>query len=198
MPSNAASDQDLLDRMLHGEEEAFDELYQRHSDTIYRFAYRMLGSPELAEDVAHDCFLALIRNPKRFDASRGSLRSYLFIAVRNLVYKRLRRRVFEFPVEDKDLAVPTRGESEPLPRLLDQELSFEVRKSIRKMPPLQREVLVLFEYEELSLAEIAAITASDLSAVKSRLHRAREWLRQEMAPYMNGGSRKQRVQPNHD
>jgi RNA polymerase sigma factor (sigma-70 family) len=152
----------------------------------------MLASQELAEDVAHDCFLGLIRNPKRFDPRRGSLRTYLYMAVRNLVFKQLRRKDFECPIEDAAFAIPATNEGEPLPHLLAQELSSEVRKAIMKIPPPQREALVLFEYEELSLAEIAAITASDISAVKSRLYRARECLRNEMAPYMNGGSKRQR------
>ena len=68
---------------------------------------------------------------------------------------------------------------------LNEELSAEVRKAVASLPPLQREALVLFEYEELSLAEIAAITGSDTGVVKSRLHRARQKLRQLLAPYLS-------------
>jgi DNA-directed RNA polymerase sigma subunit (sigma70/sigma32) len=76
-----ASDEAVLKRTLRGDETAFQELYLRHLDTIFRFAYRMLGSPEHAEDIAHDCFLGLIRNPGRFDPRRGTLRTYLYMDV---------------------------------------------------------------------------------------------------------------------
>jgi len=65
------------------------------------------------------------------------------------------------------------------------------------MSPLQREVVVLFEYEEQSLVEIAAIVGADVGTVKSRLHRGRECLRRELAPYLNGGAGKRREKSNH-
>jgi RNA polymerase sigma-70 factor (ECF subfamily) len=71
----------------------------------------------------------------------------------------------------------------PLGQLLDGELSEVVRRAIDDLPPLQREALVLFEYEELPLAEIATIVGADVGTVKSRLHRARQRLRKQLAPY---------------
>ena len=191
------TDEDLLKRTCQGEEVAFQELYQRHLDTIFRFAYRMLGSPEQAEDVAHDCFLSLIRNPRCYDPRRGSLRTYLYTAVRNIVLKRLRKVETEL-VDSYAENLPANGDTEPLLRLLSKERSNQVRKSIGKMPPLQREAIVLFEYEELSLAEIAAIAGTDTGTIKSRLHRAREWLRRELASYMNGDPRIHREAANHE
>jgi RNA polymerase sigma-70 factor (ECF subfamily) len=179
------TDQDLLQRTHGGDPAAFQQLYLRHVDTIFRFAYRMLGSQENAEDVTHDCFLALIRNPRRFDSRRGALRTYLYIAVRNLILKRLRRPGSEPPSEHEIENLPEDTDKEPLPRLLAGELSGKIRRAIGMMPPLQREVLVLFEYEEETFAQIAAIVGTDVGTVKSRLHRARAWLRREMAPYMN-------------
>ncbi len=75
--------------------------------------------------------------------------------------------------------------SGPLRRLLDEELSNEVRKAVESLPPLQREALVLFEYEELSLAEIATIVEADTGTVKARLHRARQRLKKILAPYLS-------------
>jgi RNA polymerase sigma-70 factor (ECF subfamily) len=193
-----APDEALLERTLRGDETAFQELYLRHLDTIFRFAYRMLGSPEHAEDVAHDCFLGLIRNPGRFDPRRGSLRTYLYRAVRNLVLKRLRRSETEVSVDESSDLQPTGDAGEPLDGLLARELSCEVRKAIGRMPALQREVVVLFEYEEQSLAEIAAIVGTDIGAIKSRLHRARKWLRRELTPYLGRGAAGHREQAKHE
>jgi RNA polymerase sigma-70 factor (ECF subfamily) len=193
-----ASDEALLERTLRGDETAFQELYQRHLDTIFRFAYRMLGSPEHAEDVAHDCFLSLIRNPGRFDPRRGSLRTYLYMAVRNLVIKRLRRSEMEICVDEPSDSQPVSEAEEPLDGLLARELSCEVRKAISRMPASQREVIILFEYEEQSLAETAAIVGTDIGAIKSRLHRARKWLRRELKPYVDRGALRFREYANHE
>jgi RNA polymerase sigma-70 factor (ECF subfamily) len=66
------------------------------------------------------------------------------------------------------------------------------------MAPLQREAVVLFEYEDQSLEEIAAILETDTGTVKSRLHRGREWLRRELAPYFNGGADSRGEKSNHE
>lgn len=73
---------------------------------------------------------------------------------------------------------------EPLGRLLDDELAEKVREAIASLPSLQREALVLFEYEGLALSEIASICGTDTGAVKSRLFRARERLRNVLRPYL--------------
>src|SRR2546423_11565531 len=82
------TDERLLKQAADGDEEAFQVLYERYRDPIFRFAYRLLGSAEAAEDVAHDCFLSLITEPSRFDATRASLRTYLYAAARNQAAKR--------------------------------------------------------------------------------------------------------------
>ena len=76
-------------------------------------------------------------------------------------------------------------DKEPLDRLLDDELSVKVQEAILSLPPLQREALVLFEYEGMTLSEIASMIGTDIGAVKSRLFRARERLRNALRPYLN-------------
>ncbi len=178
------TDEKLLQQASRGDEAAFRLLYERHRAPIFRFAYRMLGSVALAEDITHDCFLGLVKNPNRFDPHRtASLRTYLFAATRNLAFKHFRRQTGELGMDDVQ-EEPLADHSEtPLRRLLDAEASSEVRKAVAGLPPLQREAIVLFEYEELTLAEIALIAETDVGAIKSRLHRARERLRRTLAPY---------------
>ena len=179
------TDEKLLHRAGRGDEAAFLALYERHRETVFRFAYRMLGSAALAEAVTHDCFLGLIKEPSRFDPTRAALRTYLYAAVRNLSAKHFRRHAGETPVEECDeREFPADRREEPLRRLLDAELSAEVRRAVAALPPLQREVVILFEYEELSLAEVAAVVGTDTGAVKSRLHRARQRLRRELSHYL--------------
>lgn len=76
-------------------------------------------------------------------------------------------------------------DKEPLRRLLDDELALKVQEAVFGLPPSQREALVLFEYEGLTLSEIAGMIGTDVGAVKSRLHRARERLRNVLRPYLN-------------
>ena len=177
------TDELLLQKAGDGDQAAFLELYERYRQPIFRFAYRLLGSVEIAEDVTHDCFLSLIRKPENFRPERASLKTYLFAAARNLALKHFRDQgretgMDEVTVEPQDS--PRRG---PLRRLLDEELATQVREAVLALPPLQREALVLFEYEGLSLNEVAEVAGTDVGAIKARLYRAREGLRRFLRPY---------------
>jgi RNA polymerase sigma-70 factor (ECF subfamily) len=183
--SEAWTDAELLQRSDSGDEAAFQLLYQRHRDSVFRFAYRLLGSAAQAEDATHDCFLGLLRNPRGFDSQRASLRTYLYAAARNLALKEYRSRKNDRPAMDDVEAEPP----QPLKRLLDEELASYVHEAIAGLEHLQREALVLFEYEELPLAEIAAIVGADVGTVKSRIWRARERLRKTLRPYFENRSR---------
>ena len=76
---------------------------------------------------------------------------------------------------------------EPMAQVLNHEMAEVVQRAIASLPPLQREALVLFEYDELSLAEIAAIVGADANTVKARLFRAREKLRAGLDRYFRIG-----------
>jgi RNA polymerase sigma-70 factor (ECF subfamily) len=157
----------------------------RHRVAMYRFACRLLRSESAAEDVTHDCFLSLFKNPERFDPTRGtSLRTYLFAAVHNLALKHFRRAGHETWMDEATLEEPRTPEAEaPLSQLIEAELSATVRAAVEQLPALQREVLILFEFEDLSLAEIAVVLEAEVNTVKSRLARARAGLRRTLAPY---------------
>ena len=180
------TDEALLKRAGEGEQAAFLELYDRHRQPIFRFAYRLLGEVDIAEDVTHDCFLSLIRKPENFRPERASLRTYLFAAARNLALKHFRNSGRETGLDELTEEPQLSPRHEPLRKLLDEELAAEVRRAVFSLPPLQREALVLFEYEGLSLNEIAEITGADVGAVKGRLYRARERLKSVLRPYLGG------------
>ncbi|HEX8495503.1 MAG TPA: RNA polymerase sigma factor [Pyrinomonadaceae bacterium] len=183
------TDERLLNRASRGDEAAFLHLYERHRDAVFRFAYRLLGSASLAEDVTHDCFLSLLRQPTKFDSSRAALRTYLLAAARNLSSKHFRHTGNEVTIEELT-EEPHRPEGEgPLRQLLDEELSGEVQRAVASLPPLQREALILFEYEELSLAQVALIVGADVGTVKARLHRARQRLKRVLAPYLSSSQK---------
>jgi RNA polymerase sigma-70 factor (ECF subfamily) len=183
MMADNRAEAELLRRAGHGDEAAFLVLYERHSGSIFRFAFRLLGSVQAAEDVTHDCFLALLRKPEGYKADRASLRTYLCAAARNLAFRQLHKKGMETLVEEVPEPASVNCTPEPLRRLLGDEVVQAVRQAVMALPPLQREALILFEYEELSLAEIARITETDVGTIKSRLHRARERLRRVLGPW---------------
>ena len=179
------TDELLLEKAGGGDQTAFLLLYERYRNPIFRFSYRVVGSVEVAEDITHDCFLSLIRKPRNFEPSRGSLRTYLYAAARNLAMKYFRSSGRELAIDDLAEHPSAPRREEPLRRMLDAELVAKVREAVADLPPLQREALVLFEYEGLPMSEIAMIVGSDVGAVKGRLHRGRERLRNSLAPYLN-------------
>jgi len=181
------TDEKLLADAANGDTAAFQILYQRYRDPIFRFAYRMLGSVEAAEDVAHDCFLSLIRQPGRFDSTKASFRTYLYAAARNQAAKQYSSFGRETALDELSEEPAAADRNAPMAQVLDDELASEVAGAIASLPPLQREALVLFEYEELSLAEIGEIVGVDANTVKGRLFRAREKLRSKLERYFRTG-----------
>jgi RNA polymerase sigma-70 factor (ECF subfamily) len=158
--------------------------FEEHKDAVYRFAWRMMSSPAAAEDVAQDVFLSLLRQPDRFDPGRGRLRSFLLGITRNLVLKRWRdENQWEELADEKFLAAPIVAGP--------NEIANIVAEAVKALPLLQREALILAEYEELSLDEIARAVDSEVGTVKSRLHRARENLRRMLAPLKPGRPQQQ-------
>ncbi len=179
------TDELLLEMAGAGDPAAFLQIYERHRSSVFRFSYRLSGTVETAEDITHDCFLSLIKKPGNFVAGRASLRTYLLSAARNLWLKQLRTSGRELALDEFDGEQFVEQSRQPLRRILDDELSLKVKEAVSALPPLQREALVLFEYEGLALNEIAGLVGSDIGAVKARLHRARQRLKNTLQPYLN-------------
>jgi RNA polymerase sigma-70 factor (ECF subfamily) len=153
----------------------FHAAFEQHKDAIYRFAWRMSGSAVAADDITQDVFVSLLRHPDRFDPDRGSLRAFLLGIARNLALKHWRGE-HRFDSLDEDAMV-----AEPLD-LERGDIGECVGRAVRALGPLQREVVILAEYDGLTLAEIARAVDADVGTVKSRLHRARVNLRRMLAP----------------
>jgi RNA polymerase sigma-70 factor (ECF subfamily) len=174
------TDAALLRRAKRGEETALLTLYQRHRMPAFRFAYRLTGSAAEAEYIVQECFLSILGR-ESFDAGQASLRTYLFGIVRHLASKRSLR--MECEREDNE-ADDRAGVADPLRDLLTSERAAMVEQAVAALPLLQREALIMFEYEEMSLEEIAEITGAEVNAVKPRLFRARESLRRRLVPLL--------------
>ena len=177
------TDEALLD-LARRSETAFMLLFDRHREVIFRVAYRLTNSVTAAEDITQECFLGLLDAPERFDPAKGSLRMYLYGAVRNLARKYHGLRDGDVDLEDTEI-----DQAPELSQVfLQQEQSQVIRQAISTLPPQQREALILFQYEELPLEEIAGILGIEIGAVKSRLHRARARLKRILTPYFQGSN----------
>jgi RNA polymerase sigma-70 factor (ECF subfamily) len=152
----------------------FKSIFEANKDAVYGFAWRMTGSPATAEDIAQDCFLQLLQIPGRFDSQRGHIRAWLLGVARNLILKRWRAEGRWTQLDDEAFAV------EPPPQ--DCRLEEKVEHAVQSLPPLQREILILIEYEGMTLEEAADAVSTEVGTVKARLHRARNNLRRMLEP----------------
>jgi RNA polymerase sigma-70 factor (ECF subfamily) len=166
------------------------DAYLNHKDAIYRFAWRMTGSASSAEDIVQECFLALLRKPDAYDASRTPMRPFLLAISRNLARK-LWRTEQRWDAVDEETFV-----AEPLDPTARQ-TADSVAQAVQSLPPLQREALILFEYEELALDEIARTVDAEVGTIKARLHRARGNLRRMLAPIRAANPRSAKITCNH-
>jgi len=162
-------------------ESDFRDAFHRHKDVVHRFAYRMTGSSSAAEDLVQDCFMTLWRKPEAYNPQRGALRSFLLGITRNLALKRWRADRPNEPLDDEFFSTP------PID-LVGRQRAEAVKQAVLLLPPLQREALILAEYEDLSLDEIVEATGAELAAVKSRLHRGRQNLRKFLEPLLEGAA----------
>jgi RNA polymerase sigma-70 factor, ECF subfamily len=168
--------------MLSGSAEAFEALYDRRQGGVYRYALRMTGSEAAAEDVTQDVFIELMRDARQFDASRGSVKSYLYGMARHRILRRLERERSHVSIEAgrADGAGPAaellKASEDPFLDLARGEMVSLVRQAVLSLPPHFREVIVLCHLQEMNYAEAAEIVACPVGTVRSRLARARTLL----------------------
>lgn len=178
----------LIRKAVEGDRTAFGKIYFLLRDPIYGFAFRMLGENAAAEDITQETFVFFIENSKKFQPERGSLLAFLCGVARNRIlhYMRRNRDDFEFDSQESDDFIELQDEigRNPLEILLESELETKVNESLKELPPLQREAIILREIQEFSYDEIAKITGDDVNAVKVRLYRARRNLARRIAPYL--------------
>ncbi len=138
----------------------FLSIFEANKDAVYGFAWRMTGSPETAEDVAQDCFLQLLKSPGQYDGARGPIRAWLLGVSRNLILKRWRSEGRWIPLDDETVAADALAG--------DCQLDGTVAHAVQSLPALQREVVILIEYQGLTLEETAHAVAAEVGTVKAR------------------------------
>ena len=169
-------DQELMRRSAAGDRDAFAAVYHRHHASIYRFARLMTGSNTMAEDVVQEVFLALMRTPARYDASRSSLSTYLYGAARNQTRRRIfRERRFVAIDDGGDLACGNVASA-----VERRSEVAQLRRAILSLPSRYREVVALCDLQEVTYADAATALGCAIGTVRSRLHRARQLLMKKL------------------
>lgn len=167
-----SSDEVLMREFQQGTRPAFEELYRSYSGPLYGFFRRRLESPQRAEDLAQETFLAVIRGARRYEP-RALVRTYLYgIALNMLASERRKQRG---SVDSPDSAPEPSAPS-------TQESGLWVREALAKLDAADGEILMLREYEQLSYGEIAELLRIGVNTVRSRLFRARMALRERLNP----------------
>jgi RNA polymerase sigma-70 factor, ECF subfamily len=157
------SDETLMLQFQGGSREAFEELFSRYRQPLFGFFRRRLHSPERAEDLTQETFLAVIRAVYRYEP-RALVRTYLYsIALKQLFAERRKQA--------KD--GPSLESEEDIGIYIQPDTGLWVRQALEKLDTTEREILMLREYEQLSYSEIAELLRIPVNTVRSRLFRSR-------------------------
>jgi RNA polymerase sigma-70 factor (ECF subfamily) len=176
-----------IKQVIKGDQEAFGEIVELYKNSIFQLCFRMLGNRQEAEDIAQEAFIRAYVNINTFNQDL-KFSTWLFRIATNLCIDRMRKKK---PDHYLDAEVKgTEGltmysqipSNTPLPEeeLESLELHETVQKEILKLPDKYRSAIILKYMEELSLNEISEILDLPLGTVKTRIHRGREALRQQL------------------
>lgn len=176
-----------IKQIIKGDQDAFGEIVELYKNSIYQLCYRMLGNRHEAEDMAQEAFIRAFINIKSFNQDL-KFSTWLFRIATNLCIDRMRKKKPDYYLDAE--VSGTEGltmysqipSNSPLPEneIQSLELHETVQKEILKLPEKYRTAIVLKYIEELSLNEISEILDLPLGTVKTRIHRGREALRQQL------------------
>ncbi|RON83230.1 RNA polymerase subunit sigma [Pseudomonas fluorescens] len=181
--STASSDESLLARYRAGDGAAFEILYARHRQGLYRFLLGLSGKAELADEVFQETWLSLIRSTSQ-PQGRATFRTWLFQIARNRLIDHWRKHGARQPLhesyEEQNHAISDEA-NDPEQLLTLSRDSQRLESALQTLPADQREVFLLRAHGDLDLAQIASLTETPLETVKSRLRYAQQKLRRLLA-----------------
>lgn len=178
-------DDDLCRLVAREDHRALVEVYRRHGASVHNLARRVCGSEELAEEVTQDVFLDLWKRPERFDANRGSLRTFLITRAHGLSVDLVRAEVARQTREQKSVA--DAKESYDLDHyVFDLSTADKVQRIVAQLPQDERAAIEMAYFEGMTYRDVAKTLDTPEGTIKSRirsgLHRLRDALHQEEAP----------------
>lgn len=178
-----------------GSDEAFTYIVETYQTPVYNLCYRMLGEPEAAEDAAQETFLRVYQHIQRYDRKRPFATWLLSIAAHYCIDRLRRRKLAIFSIDEADESeagyeLPDPAAVTPESASLRKEEREQIQGLLHHLDATDRAAIVMRYWHELSEAEIAEALHLTVSAVKSRLHRARR----ELAGLWQGNTPKPRSQ----
>jgi RNA polymerase sigma-70 factor, ECF subfamily len=173
--STGVSDERLMLAFSQGASEAFTELFSRYKQPIYGFFRRRVAESTQAEELTQETFVALLRAAARYEP-RALFRTYLYAISFKIMRAHRRKAAFRATFFGQRKSAPDPSKQDAT------ESGLWVRRAVEKLEAMDREILLLREYEQLSYAEIADLLQLPLNTVRSRLFRARTALRNLLAP----------------
>ena len=191
----APTDLDLVRGIKAGDEQAFEEMVRRYNARVYSLPYGVLRNPQDAEEATQDAFLTLYRKIGTFDESRKFF-SWFYRVALNSAYSRARRRPPLPTVSIEDRLPKFSGDGHFAADVPDwsvkvedevaaRELAARAGEFIAELPPAYRDVIWMNDVEEMTAPEIAETLEISIPAFKSRLHRARLYVRQRLSDISN-------------
>jgi RNA polymerase sigma-70 factor, ECF subfamily len=180
----------LVEKAKRGDIKAFEQLMKDTSSRIYNLGYRLLHNKEDAADVMQDTYMTAYKNLPRFKGN-SSFSTWLYRIATNFALMKMRKRKGKrVPPSSLKKTADSIYDTElpdwsntPVDHLKNQELKEILDREIEALPPKYRSVFVLHDIEGLSISEVAEILSLSESAVKTRSHRSRLYLRDKLSEY---------------
>ena len=184
-------DDELVRRVQAGNNEAFEELVRRYERKVYNITYRLMGNEQDASEALQDAFLRAYRFINRFQF-KSSFFTWLYRIATNVSLSKLRKRdkvdmvSIDEPLNeagDLPFEIPDHRFG-PEQLMKQRELRQALQDAVDKLPADYKSVVVLRDLEGLSNEEVSKVLSLSVAAVKSRLHRGRLVLRDQLAKYL--------------
>jgi RNA polymerase sigma-70 factor (ECF subfamily) len=173
--ASSASDEHLMLAFSKGSAESFSELFVRYKQPIYGFFRRRTADPHHAEELSQETFLVLLRAATRYEP-RALFRTYLYAIAFKILRAHRRKAAFRATFFGHPSTIPDPAQQDAT------ESGLWVRRAVEKLDRIDREILLLREFEQLSYAEISDLLELPINTVRSRLFRARTALRNLLEP----------------
>lgn len=187
-PVSLLPDAELIGEMTAGRAEALEEAYRRHAAAVLGLARRVIGDLSLAEEVVQEVFVRLWRRPDRFDASRGTLRSYLLIDTNGRAIESVRSNTARRSREERYV----RLDASPLPNVEDEVtglvIADHLQDALGRLTDGEREAIELAYYGGHTYREVAQIVGAPEGTVKSRIRSGLMRLRDQLLAIDVGGT----------
>ena len=167
-----ASDGELAARVLEGDDHAFEYLFNRYREAIYRLFVQRLGRTDDADDLLQETFIKVYINLHRYNTAY-TFGQWIYTIARNTFVDYVRRRQEGLPI-DEHFTAPASSAPTPEERFINLQQQTQIEHYLERLTPRYRQLIRMRFFEEYSYEEIAAKLALPLGTVKTQIHRARE------------------------